>query len=569
MDSGAELSFICNEFADDFELPIIDNTTLLAVAASKEYGITTLQLCDIEGRQHHLRLYRSEYITGAIEQADLCQEGLNFIAQHGIALSMQRKTSALQPQILLRCDYLWNFMLPIGRLILPSGLQLIPTKLGYIVSGCQSEVTTEPARALTITTSNEEKETWDRYWALESSGTNEFTGSTRSGVQQTHDKVLKEFRNSIQRRDDGYYVRLPWKVNYASLPDNKSIAIKRLHKVLEMLSHDKPMLEQYDRIFKDQLEKGIIEEVSQQDDATERMVVHYLPHQAVLTPAKETTKMLIVFDASAHYKDKPCLNDVLHQGPLILPDMVSILLRFRAHKIPIISDVEKAFLQVRLQEIDRDATRCMWVRDIGRPPTPENIVVYRFTRVTFGLNASPFLLASTIEFHLDNMTSGSSMGQEIKENLYVDNLIIGAESKEEALDKYYIAKDIFTGLSMNLREYLSNDEDFNKTIADDDQSKTSSPKVLGVSWNPSKDTIVLRGTMSTTSIVTKRTVTMQLASVYDPLGLLVPVLLPAKVFLQSLWKDEYSWDTPLSPHLREQWLIISTGISIRNYSDRQ
>ncbi|KAK5969814.1 hypothetical protein GCK32_016404 [Trichostrongylus colubriformis] len=123
--------------------------------------------------------------------------------------------------------------------------------------------------------------------------------------------------------------------------------------------------------------------------------------------------MRIVFDASAHYRNQPCLNDILHQSPVLLPDMVGLLLRFRTHKIATISDVEKAFLQVRLQEIDRDATRCLWVKDIHKLLTDENIAVYRFTRVTFGLNASPFLLAATLHFHL-NTNCSSKLTEEIQ-----------------------------------------------------------------------------------------------------------------------------------------------------------
>nr|CDJ94931.1 Protein of unknown function DUF1759 and Protein of unknown function DUF1758 and Retrotransposon domain containing protein [Haemonchus contortus] len=566
LDTGSELSFICDKLADELDLPVVNNTTLTIgtfgspKSYTRECEITTLRLCDIEGIQHELQLHRSQYITGTVEQADLNEEDLEFISNHGLTLSMPERLSSVQPQILLGCNYLWEFMLPLGKMTLPSGLQLIPTKFGYIVSGRQSLEAHTSTKTLVVCGTEEEKETWDRYWALEATGTDEFTGPEKSERQQINEKVLQDFRSTIQRRDDGYYVRLPWKSSCTTLPDNKSIALKRLYKVLETYLHDRDTLLQYDAIFKEQFEKGVIEKVPQ-EEPLEGTVVHYLPHQAVITPSKQTTKMRIVFDASAHYKDKPCLNDVLHQGPLLLPDMVSILLRFRAHNIAIISVVEKAFLQVRLQEEDRDATRCMWVRDISLPPTKENIVTYRFTRVTFGLNTSPFLLASTIAFHLDHMTSSSDMAKELKENLYVDNLIIGAENLEDALSKYYVAKDVFKGLNMNLREFWSNDSVFNYTIPCEDRSQTDNPKVLGLQWNPQHDKLIIKGALNPCGIVTRRTVSRQLASVYDPLGFLVPILLPAKVFLQSLWKDEYDWDTPLSPALKEQWIIISQGIT--------
>ncbi|EPB66843.1 integrase core domain protein [Ancylostoma ceylanicum] len=566
LDTGSELSFIEERLAQDLGLPVVGRTSLListfgsSTPTPKECDLTMIQLCDMEGVRHEICVHKNDFITGTIEQADLDKDDLDFIGQQEIVLSLPMKNHALQPRILLGCDYLWNFMAPMGRMVLPSGLMLIPTKFGYVISGQQNMTTTKKTSVLTIQGSIQEKDIWDSYWSLESSGTEEYTGSQRNELHIINDRVLEHFKSTIQKREDGYYVRLPWKDEHPALPDNKIIALKRLQKVLELYAHKPETLKQYDSIFREQLENGIIEEVSP-DDPIQGQIVHYLPHQAVITPLKATTKMRIVFDASAHYKDSPCLNDVLHQGPLLLPDMVGMLLRFRAHNIAVISDVEKAFLQVRLQELDRDATRCFWVRDFNLPAIGENVVIYRFTRVTFGLNTSPFLLAATIDFHLENIGPSNDMAEEIRRNLYVDNLVYGAQTVDEALTKYGQSKEIFEGLNMNLREFISNDDLFNSSIQDRDRSKNVRPKVLGITWNTKTDRIILIGTMVSQEKVTKRAVSQQLASIFDPLGLLVPLLLPAKVFLQSLWRDDYAWDTPLPSHLHNQWRILCGQIS--------
>uniref|UniRef100_A0A1I7W520 Integrase_SAM-like_N domain-containing protein n=1 Tax=Loa loa TaxID=7209 RepID=A0A1I7W520_LOALO len=57
-------------------------------------------------------------------------------------------------------------------------------------------------------------------------------------------------------------------------------------------------------------------------------IIHYLPHHEVLTPGKATTKLRIVYDASAHIKGDKSLNNVLYRGPTILPDLAGALLRF-------------------------------------------------------------------------------------------------------------------------------------------------------------------------------------------------------------------------------------------------
>ena len=95
---------------------------------------------------------------------------------------------------------------------------------------------------------------------------------------------------------------------------------------------------------------------------------HYNLHHEVLTPEKTTTKLRIVFDASPKTRKKnQSLNKSLHRGPVILEDLCGLLLRFRLHKVALVADVEKAFLQVGLQPDDRDVTRFLWLKDPCKP----------------------------------------------------------------------------------------------------------------------------------------------------------------------------------------------------------
>ena len=130
------------------------------------------------------------------------------------------------------------------------------------------------------------------------------------------------------------------------------------------------MLYKYDSIIKDQQEKGITERVDEKSKEGERK--HYIPHHAVFTPAKDTTKVRIVYDASAKTKKTNLsLNECLYRGPVILEDLCGLLLRFRMKRIGIIADIEKAFLQVALQRKERDVTRFLWLKDVVN-----NLVTY-------------------------------------------------------------------------------------------------------------------------------------------------------------------------------------------------
>ncbi|KIH56601.1 Pao retrotransposon peptidase [Ancylostoma duodenale] len=57
-------------------------------------------------------------------------------------------------------------------------------------------------------------------------------------------------------------------------------------------------------------------------------------------------------------------------------------------------------------------------------------------------------------------------------------------------------------------------------------------------------------------MVTKRLVARQIASVYDPLGWIVPLPTQAKSFQRNLWKQQFQWDTEIPPELRNQWSDI-------------
>ena len=69
------------------------------------------------------------------------------------------------------------------------------------------------------------------------------------------------------------------------------------------------ILREYDAIIRDQFTKGIVEAVDDSDGKPE--LHHYLPHHAVIRQDRETTKLRVVYDASAH-SNGPSLNDCLH-----------------------------------------------------------------------------------------------------------------------------------------------------------------------------------------------------------------------------------------------------------------
>ena len=127
------------------------------------------------------------------------------------------------------------------------------------------------------------------------------------------DEVHESFENDISFIDGRYSVKLPWKQGHEPLPSNYANSLSRMKGQIKRLKRETEVLEEYDSIIKDQLRSGVIERVAELEGACK---VHYLPHQAVIRKDAETTKLRIVYDASAKEgKNGTSLNDCLHTGP--------------------------------------------------------------------------------------------------------------------------------------------------------------------------------------------------------------------------------------------------------------
>lgn len=90
------------------------------------------------------------------------------------------------------------------------------------------------------------------------------------------------------------------------LPDNYHICLKRLHGLIKRLKQDPEVLKEYQSTIQNQLCQGIVEPVRPEEEDAEK--IHYLPHHAVVRRNKETTKVRVVYDASAR-SNGPSLND--------------------------------------------------------------------------------------------------------------------------------------------------------------------------------------------------------------------------------------------------------------------
>ena len=187
--------------------------------------------------------------------------------------------------------------------------------------------------------------------------------------------------------------------NYPAIEDNFEKCNKRLLLLKENLNKKPKISKQYSDIINDQLEKGVIEIVSDENENIEKGKVTYLPHHDIIREDKVSTKLRIVYDASAKDRNGISSNDCLYKGPYMSTMLYELFLKFRTHFIAITADIEKAYLKISVKEEHRNLLRFLWFDDPFKEAP--NIIKMRFCRVILGATCSQYLLTSIIHRHGD------------------------------------------------------------------------------------------------------------------------------------------------------------------------
>ena len=376
--------------------------------------------------------------------------------------------------------------------------------------------------------------------------------------QESNPTFLRMYqKSSIQQLPNGIYsAKFPWKEDKPHLPTNFAICQRRTKTLLTKLRLTPDLLNLYNNIIQEQERRGFIEKVS---DSSPAVAVHYLSHHPVKKDSL-TTPIRIVYDCSCRENSRAAsLNDCLMVGPPFLNDLCTILLRFRLHNYALSTDVEKAFLHVRLHEADRDFTRFLWPLQPENPDS--NLQVFRFTSVPFGTASSPFMLHATIDLHLCKYQSPVSE-EDIRRNIYVDNIISGLDTEAQLIQYYTQARHIMSQANFNLRLWATNSTTLQKiATADKSIDANTTVHVLGLLWNTSTDTLSLvPKALPSSNIVSKRNILQDSSQIFDPLGWATPVTIRAKILLQEVWQRKCQWDTPLDDDITSRWLSIRSDI---------
>ena len=259
------------------------------------------------------------------------------------------------------------------------------------------------------------------------------------------------------------------------------------------------------------------------------------------------------------------LNNALLTGQDLLQSLIHILIRFRQYPYAVSADIEGMFLQVGVIPDDRPSLRFLWRED----PAAE-VAVFQYVRHIFGSKDSPtcanYALRRTAT---DNASQFPEAAQSVINNFYMDDYLESSPTIEEATRK---AKDLAKLLSLGgfkLTKFVSNVPTIPPQVETNSTSPTEtketkeipsteeSSHVLGLKWNHSSDTLVVsRGTNPEVKPkVTQRIVLSLVSSVYDPIGLVAPYTVKARLLLKDIWRlSGQQWDDDLPPEVASKFL---------------
>lgn len=371
--------------------------------------------------------------------------------------------------------------------------------------------------------------------------------------------VIQFFKSNHSRVETGrFMVPLPRRPGAEALGESRSQAVRRFFS-LERSLRARGQFDEIDAVVREYFDMGHAEPVPVEDMKRPHQEVFYLPIHAVRKEASSTTKIRAVFDASAKSSTGISLNDTLLVGPVVHSSLIDVLIRFRLHQIALTTDVSKMFRAVLLPPSDCDLHRFVW-----RSDPSHKLQDYRMTRITFGVNASPFIANMCLKQNAKDYAMEYPLASRVVESsFYVDDGLTGADSVKQAVKLQCQLQDLFMKGGFVLRKWNSSDPRVLGHIPQELRCSHSSldipdpdgyTKALGIEWNATRD--CFRFTVSklpSAKIMTKRLLISDIAKLFDILGWFSPVIVSMKILLQQLWELKLGWDDPVPQEIHDMW----------------
>lgn len=267
-----------------------------------------------------------------------------------------------------------------------------------------------------------------------------------------------------------------------------------------------------------------------------------------------------MFDCPARYKGTS-LNDHLLTGSDMLNSLGGVLIRFRNHPVALMCDIEKMFHQFHVKEADRDYLRFLWWKqgDLDSKPCEFHMKVHLFDAASspgcanFGLKC----LAK------DNASIYPQGSQFVMRDFYVDDGLKSVENAQDAIKLANEARKLCANSGLRLHKFVSNNKSVLESIPPTERAinvkdmnlafdDLPMERALGIQWDVEANYFRFNVNFKEQP-ATRWGILSPVSSLFDPLGLVAPILLKAKIILQEMCRRGTGWDDPLTDELCLQW----------------
>jgi len=387
---------------------------------------------------------------------------------------------------------------------------------------------------------------------------------TVSKMSPSERQCEEHFIQTHKRDPHGrYIVDLPFKRDPNVLGSSRNRALQQFY-ILERRLNRQPLLKSmYHEFINEYLRLGHMELVEPQQVFVRNS--YYLPHHGVVKESSSTTKLRVVFNASSKTTTGISLNDILEVGPVVQGTLSNLIIRFRSFCVAFTADIEKMYRQISINSTNADLQRIVW-----RFNSNESVQDFRLTTVTYGIASAAYLATRALnQVAIDEGSLDLEAKRKVLNDFYVDDLLSGASSVEEARRNINAIKVMLAKGGFLLRKWSSNKPECLRDLCESDlsivnvnASNETVNKTLGIIWDPKSDAFGFKIKLHCTPVkLTKRETLSRLASIYDPIGWLAPVILPCKLILQKMWRLSGGWDDPVPLAFSLEWSKIYAALS--------
>nr|CAH7716533.1 unnamed protein product [Callosobruchus chinensis] len=427
--------------------------------------------------------------------------------------------------ILIGANAFWD-LLSQGRISLGAHLPVLHnTHLGWVIAGAMDIPVSKSHCNLSTNIAIQDQLT--KFWEVEEV-------STKKPWSVEENLCEERFLDNLTTSEEGrYVVSIPLKDSPTKLGESRDIAVKRFISLERRLTSSETFRELYTD-FLNQYEKlGHMTEVTN-DEANVGEIEYFMPHHGVLKESSCTTKLRVVFNASAPTTTGLSLNDLQMTGPIIQQDLLSIILRFRMRSIVLSSDIKKMYRQVLINPNQRNLQKIVWRSNPNEP-----LKTFQLNTVTYGTTAASFLAIRCLhQLAYECEVEHPNIAKIIRNDMYVDDLLTCVDTEQEA--NYIISHitQIFLQRGFELRKWKSNDKnvlsdidiEHTSNIVEFSANKDLETKTLGLFWKCDQDTLTYKINVdnSHSGQMTKRIILSRISTIFDPLGLVSPCIITAK-----------------------------------------